>query len=298
MGLELEFTGDAVTLLASAGELLAADPVRNSVVATLAERLKGRDAPTDRPWWWLVVRDGRDVVGAAMRTPPSEPFPLYLLHMPTGAAAHLAQTLDQRGESVTAVNGNLSAATECAEWPASARGGHVVTHMRQRQFEATHIVVPPKPRGSSRVATLDDVPLLQQWHQDFSVALDEEAGRAPGATHLILTEADIAADTVAGKFWFWLDDAGTPVNLTAISSPAFGVCRVGPVFTPAEHRGRGYAGHLVAVLSDRILTHGNRVCLYTDQANPTSNALYHSLGYRPLDDFGQLRVLLSSSRRE
>lgn len=180
MGHGLEFTDSAARFLELAGEWLESDPVRNSVVATVAERFKCREAPTDRPWWWLVVRDGRKVVGASMRTAPSEPFPLYLLQMPTGAAAHLGETLDQRGELVTGINGNLSAATECADWLASACGGSVVIDMRQRQFEASDIVVPTKPSGSSRVATLDDLPLLQRWHQDFSAALDEEAGAGPG----------------------------------------------------------------------------------------------------------------------
>jgi predicted GNAT family acetyltransferase len=61
--------------------------------------------------------------------------------------------------------------------------------------------------------------------------------------------------------------------------------RVGPVYTPPELRGRGYAGAATAAASQAALDVGVReVVLYTDLANPTSNALYQRLGYRPVED--------------
>jgi predicted GNAT family acetyltransferase len=68
------------------------------------------------------------------------------------------------------------------------------------------------------------------------------------------------------------------------------VCRIGPVYTPREHRGRGYAGATVAAASRALVDEGAQVCLFTDQANPVSNALYERLGYRPLVDMANLVV--------
>jgi predicted GNAT family acetyltransferase len=65
---------------------------------------------------------------------------------------------------------------------------------------------------------------------------------------------------------------------------------VGPVYTPPEHRGRGYASAAVAEVSRQILAAGDRACLFTDQANPTSNRIYESLGYRPVGDMVNLLV--------
>ena len=66
--------------------------------------------------------------------------------------------------------------------------------------------------------------------------------------------------------------------------------RVGPVYTPPGLRGRGYGGAATAAVSQAALGAGAReVVLYTDLANPTSNALYQRLGYRPVED----RVVLS-----
>jgi predicted GNAT family acetyltransferase len=61
--------------------------------------------------------------------------------------------------------------------------------------------------------------------------------------------------------------------------------RVGPVYTPPEVRGHGYASAATAAVSQAALEDGLReVVLYTDLANPTSNALYQRLGYRPVED--------------
>jgi len=69
-----------------------------------------------------------------------------------------------------------------------------------------------------------------------------------------------------------------------------GMVRVGPVYTPPEWRGRGYAGAATAAVSQAAVDAGVReVVLYTDLANSTSNALYQRLGYRPVED----RVIFS-----
>lgn len=92
-----------------------------------------------------------------------------------------------------------------------------------------------------------------------------------------------------GAFWLWEVD-GEPVHLTGTQPPVFGVQRIGPVYTTAEHRGHGYAAWVVATVTQRILDNGQRPCLYTDQANPILNAIYERIGYRRVRDEGQLVV--------
>jgi predicted GNAT family acetyltransferase len=61
---------------------------------------------------------------------------------------------------------------------------------------------------------------------------------------------------------------------------------INAVYTPPELRGRGYATGCVASLSARMLDEGRTFCvLYTDLANPTSNAIYARIGYRGIRDF-------------
>ena len=57
------------------------------------------------------------------------------------------------------------------------------------------------------------------------------------------------------------------------------------VYTPPEQRGRGYGGAVTAAVTRAALDAGaDDVVLFTDLANPTSNALYQRLGYRPVED--------------
>ena len=77
---------------------------------------------------------------------------------------------------------------------------------------------------------------------------------------------------------------------TILVEQAHGVARIGPVYTPKEHRGHGYASRAVAEVSQLLLDRGVRCCLFTDQANPTSNRIYESIGYRPVVDMVNLLV--------
>ncbi len=66
--------------------------------------------------------------------------------------------------------------------------------------------------------------------------------------------------------------------------PVNGVSRIGPVYTPHEHHGRGYGSAVAAAASRAIPDAGDVACLYTDLANPTSNKIYQQLGYRAVRD--------------
>ena len=87
-----------------------------------------------------------------------------------------------------------------------------------------------------------------------------------------------------GGFTLW-EAAGQPVSLAGLSRPVAGQARLGPVYTPPGLRGRGYGGAVTWAVSRAALDAGiTGVVLFTDLANPTSNALYQRLGYRPVAD--------------
>jgi predicted GNAT family acetyltransferase len=80
------------------------------------------------------------------------------------------------------------------------------------------------------------------------------------------------------------------VSLAGFSGPTTTGIRIGPVYTPREHRGRGYATALVAELSTAMLARGYRACfLYTDLSNPISNAIYERIGYQRVADAVEIR---------
>jgi predicted GNAT family acetyltransferase len=73
--------------------------------------------------------------------------------------------------------------------------------------------------------------------------------------------------------------------MAAVTAPAAGVARVGPVYTPPAHRRRGHGSAVTAAATTAAIAGGAEdVVLYTDLANATSNAIYQAIGYRPDHD--------------
>lgn len=270
--------------LDEAGEFLHAHRARNTVLITVSETLRlagaasraGEDLPL--MGWWRA-EDGAAVDGAFLHTPP---FPALLSAMTADAAAALAVQLIADRRQVPGVNGEERNATAFADaWRDRRPGTDVRALRRMRLFRLGELAWPdPRPEGRPRLATTHDRELLINWFEAFSRDVEE-----PEMDHEPAVDERLSYDGLT----LWEVD-GRPVSLAGVTRTVAGMVRVGPVYTPPELRGRGYAGGVTSAVSEAALDAGTTdVLLYTDLANPTSNALYQRLGYRPVED----RVVLS-----
>lgn len=299
----IEFTEDAATFRERALDFLSARPVTTSVVATtiaraIAEREQGIVRDPERPWWFATVHqptpdadhdgDG-EVIGIAMRTAPMREPMIWVNEMPDDAAVQLAQRLYDRGELIPGVNGSLPAAQVFADETARIAGAQVGIGMHSRLFELGTAVPPTGVPGRLRTAVEDEAELLFGWRSRFHTEATEQAGRDPDSERFEVDLDDTRRRIDSGTLWVW-ENEGEVVHFTGASLPAFGVSRIGPVFTPREHRGCGYAGAAVAGISSRLVEQGARVCLFTDQANPVSNDLYQRIGFRPVVDMANFTI--------
>ncbi len=296
--MELEFFDTPRPFLDAAGGLLTQDPVLGSVIASVSERTarelaEGHDswAGVDAPFarWWVVVRDDAGaVVSAAMRTAPFRPHPTFAMPMDEEAARALAAALHERGETLGGANGALPGAATLARETARLVGGEVVTDKATRLWEATSVEVPPAPEGRLRQATEDDAELVLSWFEAFHAEADAQAGREPDPSSGEHNTLDgVLVRIREGIEWLWELPDGTVAHLSGAGLPSYGVSRIGPVFTPREHRGHGIASYVVGELTRRGLGAGHRMCLFTDLANPTSNKIYSGLGYAPVVDMAE-----------
>lgn len=291
----VEITEDPSAFLAAASAYLEVDPLLTTVVSTVTHRVlrqveAGRPAP-DHPRWWAVVRDvAGEVAGVAMRTAPFAPYPMFVLPMCDEAAVALARAAHDRGEETRGVNGCLPAARAVAVETARLLGGTARTWEHTRLFELGILVEPRPVPGTLRLATGQDLDLCLAWFTAFHFDAAEQAGRDPseGVGEAVDPE-NVMERIVEERVLLW-DVGGEVVHLTGFNAPSFGVARVGPVYTPRQHRGRGYASAGVAEASRRLLAAGARVCLFTDQANPASNKVYVALGYEPVVDMANLVI--------
>jgi predicted GNAT family acetyltransferase len=273
---EVTRSDDAAAFLADAEELLLADEARHNLILGLAGTV--RDSPDLYPLrsFWLA-RHGSKIVGAAMRTPP------YNLVLARPAAPEALEALANAiSEELPGVVGTVPESEEFAELWAARSGSRARTHMRQGVY-ALEQVEPLSPApGSPRVATAEDRELVLRWWLAFGDEVLHEGG--PGRENAAaMVDHRIGAERRGILLW---EDEGEPVSFAGWGGRTPNGIRVGPVYTPRELRGRGYATALTAELSQRLLDGrlfdgGRRFCfLYTDLANPTSNAIYERIGYR------------------
>ena len=288
----IDLYDDPAAFLHEVRDHLAQDPVLTTVVASVAARevAEGLLAAPGLPHWYAVTRDAAGgVTGVAMRTAPFAPHPLFVLPMPDAAAVALARLLHERGEHVGGANGALPAVRVLVDETARLGGGTVRVRMHTRLFELREVREPPRPAGRLRTATQADLDIALAWFEAFHRDADEQAGREGGHEAEAVTLEAVQSRVEHGHVFLWEVD-GEPVHLTGRNPASYGAARIGPVYTPRAHRGRGYASATVAELSRRILEEGDRPCLFTDQANPVSNRVYERIGYEKVVDMVNLLV--------
>jgi uncharacterized protein len=264
---------DAADFLERTATILA-DEARHNLILGLAGTL--RESPSVYPEHELwLVEDGDAVVGAALRTPP------YNLVLGGGNGAALAALAWETGGGIP---GAVGAVPEIDDFVGACVRAHGVTpepRVRQGIYALDTVVPPPAPPGRPRPATTEDRALLISWWGEFGIealgALEQdEQQNSRNVDHRLTTSGNGVA--------LWEVDR-EPVCAVGYGSPTTTGVRIGPVYTPPEHRGRGYASALTADVSAEQLAAGRRFCfLYTDLANPTSNKIYVAIGYRRVCD--------------
>ncbi|WP_407288557.1 GNAT family N-acetyltransferase [Streptomyces sp. BP-8] len=269
-------TRDPGAYEAAAGEFLRGRPAEHTVLLSVVSALRelgrdryGDDAPSFG--WW---RRGGGAVGAAFVWTP--PRTVLLSPMPEGAAAELARALAQDPGGIPGVNGARAAAEAFAAAWQERRGGTVRLAKRHRRYRLGELTPPdPAPPGAARPATPADRDLLLAW----STAFAAETGGPPPR------DARAVDNRIAGGRCMLWEAGGRPVAMAGITPTLCGTARVAPVYTPPELRGRGFAGAATAAVSGAARDAGaHEVLLFADLANPTSNALYQRLGYRPAEE--------------
>jgi len=271
---------DADVFLASVGPFLAAHEAEHNLALGLLGRLRVEPRLYGFDPTFVVAEDAGSVVGCLLRTPPHGVV-LSRFESPEAVDAVAEAVLDMHPGLPGAVGPNDVAAQFAATWSrlTGVEGRLVIC---QRVHAAATVRDVPGASGCMREARPEDIPTVLAWLEAFA---DEALGEAPHVEDVEATYQRREADPDGA--WLLWDDGG-PVSLAAYGTPTPTGTRVGPVYTPPEHRGRGYATSLVAELTAERLATGLAFCfLFTDLANPTSNAIYARIGYEPVADWDQ-----------
>jgi uncharacterized protein len=222
-----------------------------------------------------VERD--NVVRLAAIAAPKRPLILTVSQaMTTEDLDALVEWLPAQGHTPKSFIADLPHAERFAQAWGRRHGEEPRLRMRQRLHCLTAVSSIKRAPGQLIQADADDLDLLLQWQSAFN---GEALGDAPDPE---MRDA-LAQRIDEGEMFLWVD--GEPRSMAALARPTRHGVAINSVYTPSEWRGRGYATACVSALSQRVLECGKEFCvLYTDLANPTSNAIYLRIGYHPLAD--------------
>ena len=272
-------TEDVDDFLDRAGDFLRSQPGLHVMQLTWAERVRARGAKafaTEAPVFGMLERAG-EVHATFYRLPPRA---LCLSPLTPEQADSLAAHLAALGHSLPSVSADHSTATVFAEaWQRHTGATPKIRDTRLCLYRLGTLTPPePMPAGRGRVLGEQDLEQVMFWCGEFAKAVGE----------VVSIDADSWASTrfADKRYTLWETPDGTPVSIAGMNPLIGGQIQVDIVYTPAHLRGSGYAGAVSAEVSRAALAAGARdVVLFADLANPTSNALYQRLGYRPLTNW-------------
>ncbi|MEJ3656311.1 GNAT family N-acetyltransferase [Actinomycetes bacterium KLBMP 9759] len=280
--MEIVLHRDVVEFAEHAKPLYDADPYRHTVALTVLDTASELGDPLTT---MLTVRDGGTTVAAAMRSPRR---PLLASGIPAELAVAVDAALAGSDPELPGVAGPQREASAFAAAYTARTGGAVHVGLRLRLFRLGTLVPPTGVLGAPRLATEADLDVLGAWRAAFG----GEAGHEE-VDPVSLRDRARGAIRLGSAEMLWEVD-GRPVSLASAQRPVAAMTRVGPVYTPPELRGHGYAAAATAAASQWALDAGaERVVLFTDLANPTTNRLYPRLGYQPVHDALELRFVRS-----
>lgn len=281
MRLEVRRFADPGEFLARANAFLLAREALHTMAITAVGRLR-RGTAADRRGGYLatVERDG-EVVLAAARVPGLS------LSLTTAddveAIEPLVADIADAARDLSGVNGPADLAERFAVAWAARTGGSTHLAMRMRLFVCER----PRPPaedvpGALRAANHRDRDLLVDWLEAFNT---EAVPHQPRDREGTAEAVDRLLSAPEPRLFLWEDDE-RPVSMAVSSHDPPASPRISGVYTPPALRRRGYAAACVSAVSASLLDAGHqRVLLFTDLANPTSNRVYQRIGFEPLADF-------------
>lgn len=269
---------NAAAFLADAEPFLLEAEAENNLILGIARNVARQAGVGGMAPYFAAVHDGNAIQVCAFQTIPDRVGVTQARSLE--ALASLAADIAAACPEARLVLGLEPTVARLAELVAAGTGRRALRDKGMRLHELRAVdPVEPSPPGSLRPARAEDIDLITEWIRAFH-AMTGDPGDA----------LQIASARVLEQSLFVWDDDG-PVSMAAWAGRTPNGLRINYVYTPPELRGRGYATACVAALSRALLDAGNRYCcLYTDLANPTSNAIYRRIGYRPVCDAAMYKL--------
>jgi GNAT superfamily N-acetyltransferase len=286
--MELVRHASAASLLAVAGDFLVAREAEHNLPLGILGTL--RDQPDLHPEapYLATVADAGGIALVGVRTPPYG----VVLSEPGVSGGRLDAAVDALVLDLASADPAMHSALGprsvvgpfAVAWRV-ATGRVATTESNERIYRLSRVIPAGPANGGWRLADEGDAALLRAWLHAFHVEALPAGSPQP--------DQDVYVGRLVrreDRFAYLWEVDGAAVSLAVAGARTPSGRRIGPVYTPPDARGHGYASAVTAAASADQLARGARFCfLFTDLANPTSNAIYRRIGYEPVSDVDQVR---------
>ena len=198
----------------------------------------------EAPLLLSILAQGR-AVGVARMTPPRR---IILSRIDTSvkvAMVHLTRYLRGMNTPIPGVVGPSAEAQAFSDcWAEGVPSVSPKEAMRMRVFEVRKVADVPLSPGKLRLAGVDDHLLMARWIATFSEEIGEpvEPDRARSNAEQHIKDRQL---------YIW--HRCGPVSIATENRPTRNGTTIGRVYTPPEHRNKGYATSCVLSLTKKLL---------------------------------------------
>jgi predicted GNAT family acetyltransferase len=263
----------AEAFLKVAEPLLMTAEAENNLIIGIAQGLARNPSAAKEPYL-ATVDSGSQVLACGVYIAP---YKLVITRANREPIVALAYDVFEAAPELDGIIGpNRSAGDFATAWTTLC-GVRPRIGMRLRIHETRAITDSglPRPPGTLRQATSEDLECLSQWTEAFIAE-----AKVP---EQVDTMAVVSDGIKRGRLHVW--DTGGPVSMAAWTGKTPSGVRVNFVYTPRDLRGRGYATACVSALTRQQLEEGSAFCwLYTDVSSGVSPNIFRRIGYRPVSD--------------
>ena len=201
---------------------------------------------------------------------------------PSKAVSELASYLRDKNIEITGVTARDAL---CQAFMAAYGGKFTLRETLDIMVLSTLIEPPPCP-GTVQKAAMSDLDLIVDW----KCAIIREALHEEPVPERVreTTIGQLKRSVVCLK----RDPSGEPVSMANSGRMLERGACVSGVYTPPEHRGKGYCQNTVAALCRELLACGKSyITLFVDKKNPISNRVYRKIGFEILEDSSDYRLV-------
>jgi len=239
--------------------------IENNVLLSVSRFLTSNQHHYREPVFLATIFDRTQIIGCAVCAPPDG---LYLSRMPPEAIPKLANQLELLYDSISQVVGPVYEAQRFAIcWTKQ----EAKVHSTYQWFSLRTVTLPKRrASGTIRVATEDDLPIVQSWAPEYAKEVGAKIDVGAMFTSLISRRL----------MYLWIDEE--PRCLVTVSGLTPYSFRVSALYTPPPFRGSGYAINAVAESCKEILAKGRSICIVASDITASGPMhLYQQLGFEP-----------------